>query len=108
MRTLILTVGILTGALLLACAAAPEIPAGMAGATFAVHCYDVGASALDGKPGVIAVQRGWSGGNEVDRVVYDPEAVSLLQLENWLKDADTYVGTLEQTMEAGTGKETTP
>jgi len=108
MRTLILTAAMLTGALLLACSAAPEIPAGMAGATFAVHCYDVGANALDNKPGVITVQRGWSGGQEVDRVVYDPKAVSLMQLENWLKDADTYVGTLEQTMEAETGKEDKP
>ena len=75
--------------------ATAEMPAGMAKATFAVHCYDVGVSALSGKPGVIEVKRGWSGVREVDRVVYDPQLVSLMQLENWLREADTYISTLE-------------
>ncbi len=107
MRTTILTSGLLLSALLLACTATAEIPPGMAGATFTVHCYDVGASALDGKPGVISVQRGWSGAREVDRVVYDPQAVSIVQLENWLKEADTYIGTLNRTMATEPKKETT-
>jgi len=85
--------------------ATAEAPAGMAKATFAVHCYDVGASALSGKPGVVSVERGWSGAREVDRVVYNPREVTLMQLEGWLKEADTYVGTLEHTPGASPEKE---
>jgi peptide methionine sulfoxide reductase MsrA len=96
MRTALIISIMLTG-LLVAINATAEAPSGMAKATFAVHCYDVGASVLDGKPGVVSVERGTSGARELDRVVYDPEQVSLGQLENWLKAADTYVGTLEST-----------
>lgn len=117
MRIRILTAGAVTSALLLACMAtaepppgmpATETPGGKARATFAVHCYDVGAGALNGKPGVVSVQRGFSGAREVDRVVYDPQAVSVMQLEAWLKAADTYIGTLENTLGPETKKEMTP
>lgn len=100
---LIVTI-ILTG-LMLTTGAAAEAPAGLAKATFVVHCYDVGAAALAEKPGVVSVARGWSGAREVDRVVYDPQQVSLGQLEAWLKAADTYVSTLESTMNAASEKE---
>jgi len=94
--TILFAAIVLTGTLVaVTLAAAP--PSDLAKATFAVHCYDVGASALDGKPGVISVERGWSGFREVDRVVYDPKQVSLGQLESWLKAADTYVSTLDAT-----------
>jgi hypothetical protein len=95
MHTSLLISAILLTSLLIVAGAAAEIPAGMAKATFAVHCYDVGANALSGKSGIISVERGWSGAREVDRVVYNPQAVTLWQLENWLKEADTYVSTLE-------------
>lgn len=67
----------------------------MAKATFVVHCYDVGAGALAREPGVISVERDWSGSHEVDRVIYDPQLVTLTRLESRLKEADTYVRTLE-------------
>jgi hypothetical protein len=91
--------------LLLACTATAEVPPGMAKATFVVHCYDVGVSALGGKPGVVSVERGWSGAREVDRVVYDPQVVSVMQLENWLKEADTYIMTLETIINENPAKE---
>lgn len=75
-----------------------EIPPGMAKATFVVHCYTVGDNALSGKPGVVSVEPGWSGAREVDRVIFDPQQVSISQLENWLKEADTYVSTLKTSM----------
>jgi hypothetical protein len=81
--------------LLLITANAAETPDGLAKATFAVHCYDVGANALAGKPGVASVTRGWSGPREIDRVTYDPQVVTLEQLVEWLKEADTYIGTLQ-------------
>ena len=65
--------------------------------TFVVHCYDVGARALEDRPGVIGVERGWRGFREVDRVEYDPQLVSREQLEDWLRKADTYVETIEET-----------
>jgi len=91
--------------LLVVFGAAAEPPPGMAKITFVVHCYDVGAHALDGKPGVLSVERGWSGSREVDRVVYNPKEVSITQLEDWLKAADTYVTTLEQTVSTESAKE---
>ncbi len=95
MKASILIPAIALTGLLFAAYAAAEMPGGMAKATFAVHCYDVGANALIDKPGVISVERGWSGAREVDRVVFNPGTVSLEQLEAWLKEADTYVSTLE-------------
>jgi len=100
-----LFISIMLTGLLVAINATAETPSGMAKATFAVHCYDVGASALDGKPGVVSVERGWSGAREVDRVVYDPKHVSLGELESWLKAADTYVDTLESTTKGMSEKE---
>jgi hypothetical protein len=61
--------------------------------TFAVGCYDVGASALQGQPGVISVEKGWHGGREVDRVVFDPAKISVPAMEERLKGAGTYIGT---------------
>ncbi|PLY02997.1 MAG: hypothetical protein C0623_02865 [Desulfuromonas sp.] len=106
MLTVILITALLASTLLLVCMATAEVPSGLARATFAVHCYDVGASALEGKPGVASDQRGWSGAREVDRVVYDPEAVSLDQLESWLKKTDTYIGTLKHSRPNEPKKET--
>jgi len=105
MQTSLAVTAILLALLLLACTATAETPPGMAKATFVVHCYDVGAHALDGKTGVLSVERGWSGSREVDRVVYNPEKVSIMQLEAWLKAAGTYVSTLEKTMSTEPAKE---
>ena len=65
-------------------------------ATFAVGCFDVGASALKGKAGIISVQKGWQGGHEVNRVSYDPKLVSVETLESLLKSAGTYIATEPQ------------
>ena len=105
MQAMIIRVALFLNVSLIACSAAAEPPPGMVQATFAVHCYDVGAHALDGKPGVISVARGWQGSREVDRVVYNPDKVSILQLEGWLKESETYVDTLEQSLSNATDKE---
>ena len=81
------------------------IPPGMAKAVFVVHCYDVGVSALAGKPGVVTVEPGWSGAREVDRVIFNPQDVSVTQLEHWLRQADTYVRTLEISLSDTPAKE---
>jgi len=60
--------------------------------TFTVACFDVGASALLGRPGVLSVQKGWHDGKEVNRVVFDPQKVSVPSMEAWLKSAGTFIG----------------
>jgi hypothetical protein len=105
MQTSLAVTATLLALLLLAGNAAAEAPRGLAKATFAVHCYDVGVHALEGKPGVVSVEPGWSGSREVDRVVYNPEEVSITQLEDWLKDANTYLGTLDDSMNNEPAKE---
>lgn len=105
MQTSIFMLAVLMTILLVVCTATAEMPPGTAKATFVVHCYDVGVNALQGKPGVISAQRGWSGVREIDRVVYDPQVVSLLELENWLKETGTYVSTIEHTISDTPAKE---
>lgn len=56
----------------------------------------MGAAALAGRPGVLAVQRGFQGFREVDRVSYDPGEVTVRKMEEWLEAAGTYVRTLRQ------------
>ena len=62
--------------------------------TFAVQWYDVGAAALEGRPGILVVERGWQGHFEVNRVDYDPTKVSIGQMEGWLKEVGTYIKTI--------------
>ncbi len=57
----------------------------------------MGVAALEGRPGVISVKKGWKGLSEVNRVAYDPEKVSVEQLTGWLKESGTYVRTVVDT-----------
>ena len=52
-----------------------DLPAHKARATFTVHCYDVGAAALEGQPGIVSVKKGWQNSKDVNHVIYDPEIV---------------------------------
>ena len=65
---------------------------GEAAVTFTVGCFDVGASALQGRPGILSVQKGWHDGKEVNKVVFDPQKVSVPSMEAWLKSAGTFIG----------------
>jgi hypothetical protein len=50
----------------------------------------------------VRVEKGWHGPNEVNRVVYDPARVSPRQMEEWLREAGTYIRTLDvETPEKG-------
>ena len=62
-------------------------------ATFYVHWYDVGKSALDGLKGVEKVSSGWEGRKETNTVIYDPNAITLKEMEAALKQSGTYRGT---------------
>jgi len=56
----------------------------------------VGAAALEGQPGVLAVEKGWRSTTEVNRVVYNPEKVTVEQMEGWLRKAGTYLRTVRE------------
>lgn len=43
---------------------------------------------------MVDVERGWQGSEEVNPVRYDPEQVSLEEMEDWLKEVETYRETL--------------
>jgi len=43
----------------------------------------------------VSVSRGWQGGQEINRVVFDPQIVTVRQMEEWLKQAGTYRQTLD-------------
>ncbi len=62
-------------------------------ATFYVYWYDVGKSALEGLKGVKKVENGWHNSKEINRVYYDPAAVSIDDMEAALEKAKTYQGT---------------
>jgi len=68
--------------------------AGTATAIFAVGCFDVGASALQGRKGIVSVGKGWLGSSEINKVVYHPDEVSVKQMEDWLNDSGTYRRTI--------------
>jgi copper chaperone CopZ len=63
-------------------------------AVFAVHCYDEGKDALKNMNGVTRVERGFRNFQEINTVYYDPKEVSINDLEQALRKAGTYVGTL--------------
>jgi hypothetical protein len=55
----------------------------------------VGKAALEGRPGVLSVGRGWLGWSEVNPVVYQPEKTSVERMEEWLREAGTYIRTVQ-------------
>ncbi len=61
---------------------------------FAVHCYDDGARALQGMPGVIRIEKGHRFSRETDTVYYDPAIITIEKMENALKQAGTYRDTI--------------
>ena len=52
-------------------------------------------AALEGQPGVLHVTKGWRGFKEVNRVVYDPQQITLEHMQQKLKQAGTYRKTVE-------------
>ena len=62
--------------------------------TFTVQWYDVGKAALDGLQGVYKVEKGFRGSEEINTVHYDPDLITVEKMQDALKAADTYVGTL--------------
>jgi len=65
----------------------------------------VGVAALEGRPGVQSVKRGWLGLSEINRVVYDPAKTTITQLVEWLKEAGTYIRTVSEPTNKNNQKE---
>lgn len=105
MKALLLAFALAAGLLLTARCPATVAAGESARVTFVVHCYDVGGDTLADRPGILRVERGFRGGEEVNRVLYDPQQVTVPQMEDWLRAADTYVRTLPVT-DRKAGKET--
>jgi len=54
----------------------------------------VGKAALDGLQGVHKVEKGFRGSEEINTVYYDPDLITTEKMQDALKAAGTYVGTL--------------
>ena len=63
--------------------------------TFYVQWYDVGKAALDGLKGVKKVETGFKGTKEINKVYYDPTLITVETMQDALKKANTYLGTVE-------------
>lgn len=44
----------------------------------------------------MSVSKGWQDGKEINRVVFDPEIITVRRIEERLKQAGTYVQTLDE------------
>ena len=64
-------------------------------ATFYVHWYDVGKSALEGLNGVSHVTVGFKNFKEINTVFYDPKQITIEDMVKALKSAGTYRGLAE-------------
>jgi len=73
-----------------------EDDAELSSVTFYVHCYDVGKHALEDLDGVDDVERGFLNSREINTVHYDPSVITVEEMEEALKDARTYSGTVEE------------
>ena len=44
----------------------------------------------------MSVEKGWRGFSEINRVIYDPALVTVVQMEQWLKGSGTYIRTIQE------------
>ncbi len=61
---------------------------------FKVKCYDEGKAALQGLNGIRKVETGFHYLHETDTVYYDPNVITIKEMESALKKAGTYVETI--------------
>lgn len=63
-------------------------------AVFYVSWYDVGEEALEGLKGIKLVNKGFHNFTETNTVWYDPALINIDEMVNALKEAGTYLGTV--------------
>jgi hypothetical protein len=54
----------------------------------------VGVDVLEGRSGVLSVEKGWRGSSEINRVMYDPKKTDVQKIEKLLKRSGTYISTV--------------
>ena len=96
MKRRIVLSGLILIALFFVASVNGEVVNGQAEATFVVSWYDLGLHALEGRSGVLSVERGWSGSSEINCVIYDPAKIDLERMEKLLKKSGTYISTVEE------------
>ena len=72
-----------------------EEKTGVSKVVFYVAWYDAGKAALEGLQGVIKVEKGFRGFKEINTVSYDPTLITIKEMEEALKKAGTYQGTVK-------------
>lgn len=91
--------GLLTGSLsslLTGNVTAVAQEAGTAKVVFVVHCYDEGNDALKGLKGIRKVDKGFRHFREINTVYYDPNVITIEEMEKALKSAGTYGETIRE------------
>ena len=63
---------------------------------FYVEWYDVGKAALEGLEGIKRIDKGFHNFKEINTVYYDASTITIEEMEEALRKAGTYVGTLKQ------------
>jgi copper chaperone CopZ len=63
---------------------------------FKVKCYDEGKAALQGLKGIQKVETGFHYVSETDTVYYDPNIITIEEMETALKKAGTYLKTMKK------------
>ena len=64
----------------------------LATVTFYVGWYSIGKAALEGLNGIYKVENGFKNSREINTVIYDPKVISIQEMEDILKKANTYLG----------------
>ena len=67
---------------------------GISKVIFKVKCYDEGKTALQGLKGIQKIETGFHYVHETDTVYYDPNVITIKDMETALKKAGTYLETI--------------
>ena len=64
-------------------------------AVFYVQWYDVGETALEGLEGIKRIEKGFHNSKEINTVYYESSKITIEEMEDALKKAGTYIGTVK-------------
>ena len=64
-------------------------------AVFYVQWYDVGKTALEGLEGIKRIEKGFHNSKEINTVYYESSKITIEEMEDALKKAGTYLGTVK-------------
>ena len=64
-------------------------------AVFYVQWFDVGETALEGLEGIKRIEKGFYNSKEINTVYYESSKITIEEMEDALKKAGTYIGTVK-------------